>query len=97
MKLFLLLPLLGLAASNAYLLRPEYIEAMDSRGSNRLDLVRQVEADLNRRMRWEVVVAVTVMAVVALLVQITPAQGVSRIHHRPAASTSRPQTRAIFS
>ncbi len=74
-KLVLLLPLLFIGASNAYLLRPDFEEAVQSRRNNRSEILEELEGDLNRRIRWETIVAVLVLAVVAVLVQITPSRG----------------------
>jgi copper transport protein len=74
-KLLLLLPLLAIGASNAYLLRPDFVEAADSRRNSRNEVLEVLEGDLNRRIRWELLVAVAVLAVVAVLVQITPSRG----------------------
>ncbi len=74
-KLVLLLPLLFIGASNAYLLRPDFEEAVESRRNNRNEILEELEAGLNRRIRWETLVAILVLAVVAVLVQVTPARG----------------------
>jgi len=75
-KLLLLLPLLGIAASNAYLIRPDLVEATENTGvRNRTAVLADLEGQLNNRMRLELGVAVLVLAVVALLVQLTPTRG----------------------
>jgi copper transport protein len=75
-KLLLLLPLLGIAASNAYLVRPDLVEATENTGvRNRTAVLAELEGQLNHRMRLELGVAVLVLAVVALLVQLTPTRG----------------------
>jgi copper transport protein len=75
-KLLLLIPLLGVAASNAYLLRPDLVEATENTSvRNRTSILADLESQLNRRMRIELGVAVLVLAVVALLVQLTPTRG----------------------
>jgi copper transport protein len=74
-KLLLLAPLLGLAAINAYLLRPRYVfEADYIRPRNRQRL-EELEGQLMRGIRWEIGLALIVLAVVGLLVQITPTRG----------------------
>jgi mono/diheme cytochrome c family protein/uncharacterized membrane protein len=77
LKLLLLLPFLGIAAYNAYLLRPDFVEAADPNTSvrDRQSIVQELEGQLNRRIRYELAVAVVVLAVVALLVQLTPTRG----------------------
>jgi copper transport protein len=76
-KLLLLLPLLGIAAYNAYLLRPDFTAAAepDAPVRDRQSLVQELERQLYRHIRYEVAVAVLVLAVVALLVQLTPTRG----------------------
>jgi copper transport protein len=75
-KLLLLLPLLGIGAYNGYLLRPRLVEEAEAQASrDRLSLLGGLEARLGRTVRWELGVAVTVLAVVALLVQTTPTRG----------------------
>jgi copper transport protein len=77
LKLLLLLPLLAIAAYNAYLLRPDFAEAADPGTSvrDRQGILQELESQLNRRVRWEFAVAVAVLAVVAVLVQLTPSRG----------------------
>ena len=75
-KLLLLLPLLAIGARNAYLLRPQLVqEAGERQIKSRQELLAETEADLNTTMRWEFGVALAVLAVVGLLVQITPTRG----------------------
>ena len=75
-KLLLLLPLFGIAASNAILVRPDLVEATENTGvRNRTSVLADLEGQLNHRMRLELGVAVLVLAVVALLVQLTPTRG----------------------
>ena len=74
LKLFLVLPLLGVAAYNAYVLRPDYLAAAtEGAESEALDvsLARQ-ERRFVRLIRTEAALALTVLAVVAVLVQINP-------------------------
>jgi copper transport protein len=77
LKLLLLLPLLGIAAYNAYLLRPDFTEAADPTTAvrDRQTILQELESQLGRRVRYEFAVAVAVLAVVALLVQLTPSRG----------------------
>ena len=77
LKLLLLLPLLAIAGYNAYLLRPDFAEAADP-GTNvreRQSILQELEQQLGRRIRYELIVAMAVLAVVALLVQLTPTRG----------------------
>jgi copper transport protein len=75
-KLLLLIPLLAIGARNAYLLRPQLVqEAGERQIRSRQELLAETETDLNKTMRWELGVALAVLAVVALLVQITPTRG----------------------
>jgi copper transport protein len=75
-KLLLLIPLLAIGARNAYLLRPQLVqEASERQIKSRQELLAETEAGLNATMRWELGVALAVLAVVALLVQITPTRG----------------------
>ena len=64
--------------------RPQRLSAASSAGTrgrrpsaskSRQELLAETEADLNTTMRWELGVALAVLAVVALLVQITPTRG----------------------
>ena len=77
LKLLLMVPLLLVAATNAYLLRPELIEEVEAvrdgrRGRERLP---QLEANLRSLVKVEFALAIVLLAVVALLVQITPTRG----------------------
>jgi copper transport protein len=75
-KLLLLIPLLAIGARNAYLLRPQLVqEAGERQIRSRQELLAETETELNKTMRWELGVALAVLAVVALLVQITPTRG----------------------
>ena len=77
LKLLLMLPLLMIAATNAYLLRPELVEeveAVDSRRRGRESLP-QLEKNLRNLVRVELSVALVLLAVVAFLVQVTPTRG----------------------
>ena len=77
LKLVLLLPLLAIAGYNAYLLRPDFVEANDTTANlrDRQSLLQDLERQLARRIRYEAAVAVVVLAVVSLLVQLTPTRG----------------------
>ena len=75
-KLLLLLPLLGLALTNAFYLRPQLVETAEApRTRGRESLLETLEGRLSRLLRFELGVAVAVLAVVALLVQLTPTRG----------------------
>ncbi len=75
-KLVLLIPLLAIGARNAYLLRPQLVqEAGERQIKSRQELLADTEADLSTTMRWELGVALAILAVVGLLVQITPTRG----------------------
>jgi copper transport protein len=75
-KLLLLLPLLLIGAANAFLLRPQLVETeAETRTRNRQALLEHLEGQLGRTVRWELSLAVAVLAVVALLVQLTPTRG----------------------
>lgn len=77
-KLLLVLPMLGIAAANAYLFRPEVMVAADA-GGPRSASQQQAWADLeqvmNKAVRWETALGVAVLLVAALLVQTPPARG----------------------
>jgi copper transport protein len=75
-KLLLLIPLLGVGASNAYLARPDLEEAVENPSvRNRQTVLQELESQLNHRMRIEIGIGIAVLAVVALLVQLTPTRG----------------------
>jgi len=75
-KLLLLLPLLGLGLTNAFYLRPQLVETAEApRTRSREALLASLEGKLSRLVRFEFGVAVAVLAVVALLVQLTPTRG----------------------
>ncbi len=75
-KLLLLLPLLFVGAANAYLLRPDLVDELELGNSKgRQERLAAAELQLHRTMRWEFGLAVAVIAVVALLVQLTPTRG----------------------
>jgi copper transport protein len=75
-KLLLLVPLLLIAGYNAYLLRPDFAEAAEGQGTRgRQGILEELESQLNARVRWELGVALAVLAVVAVLVQMTPTRG----------------------
>jgi mono/diheme cytochrome c family protein len=75
LKLLLILPLLALAGTNAYLLRPEYVELSDSPGGRNRNRLDELEQSLLVTIRFELLVALAVLAVVAVLVQLTPTRG----------------------
>jgi copper transport protein len=77
LKLLLLVPLLAIAGYNAYLLRPDFSEAAspDSNVRDRYRILQELEQQLNRRIRYELGIAIAVLAVVALMVQLTPTRG----------------------
>lgn len=76
LKLFLLIPLLAIGLRNAYLLRPQLVQETAERTSEqRREFIGELETELNKTVRWEVAFAVLVLAVVALLVQLTPTRG----------------------
>jgi copper transport protein len=75
-KLLLLVPLLLIAGANAFLLRPQLVETeAETRTRNRQALLEHLEGQLGKTVRWELAIAVAVLAVVALLVQLTPTRG----------------------
>jgi copper transport protein len=76
LKLLLLVPLLAIGGRNAYLLRPQIVqEAAERSTEQRREFLRELETELNKTIRWELGVAVAVLAVVAVLVQLTPTRG----------------------
>lgn len=77
LKLVLLVPLLFVGFYNAYLLRPDFVEAagLNSNSRDRQNLLQSLEQQLYKRIRTEFVIALMVLAVVALLVQLTPTRG----------------------
>jgi copper transport protein len=76
LKLFLLIPLLAIGTRNAYLLRPQIVQETAERSTEqRRELIGELETDLNKTIRWELGFAIAVLAVVALLVQLTPTRG----------------------
>jgi copper transport protein len=86
LKLFLLIPLLAIGLRNAYLLRPQIIQETAERSTEqRREFISELESDLNRTIRWELAVAIAVLAVVAVLVQLTPTRG--RIETTPQGET----------
>jgi copper transport protein len=76
LKLFLLMPLLAIGTRNAYLLRPQIVQETAERTTEqRREFIGELEADLNKTIRWELGIALVVLAVVAVLVQLTPTRG----------------------
>ena len=76
LKLILVLPLLGIGFFNAFLLRADFTEAVETRRSrDRRALLEQLEGQMQRLIRWELGVALLVLALVAVLVQMTPTRG----------------------
>ena len=75
-KLFLLVPLLAIGLRNAYLLRPQIIQETAERSTEqRREFIGELEAELNKTIRWELGFGIAILAVVALLVQLTPTRG----------------------
>jgi copper transport protein len=86
LKLALLVPLLAIGLRNAYLLRPQIVqEAAERMTEQRRDFLSDLETELNKTIRWELGVAIAVLAVVAVLVQLTPTRG--RVEAPPRAET----------
>ena len=76
-KLLLLVPLLGIGAVNAYVLRPDLQEATEVTSlRNRGAILADLESQLSRLVRYEFAIAVAVLAIVGLLSQTTPTRGV---------------------
>jgi copper transport protein len=74
LKLLLLLPLLAIGAYNAYVLRPRYAEQPPLPSSGDRATSPVPERRLLRTIALELAVACLVLAVVAVLVQLTPAR-----------------------
>jgi copper transport protein len=75
-KLILVVPLLGIGFFNAFLLRADFSEAVETRRTrDQRGLLTELEARLQRQVRWELGIAVVVLLVVAVLVQLTPTRG----------------------
>ena len=86
LKLFLLIPLLAIGLRNAYLLRPQIVQETAERSTEqRREFIGELEADLNKTIRWELGVALLVLIVVGVLVQLTPTRG--RIDTPPQGET----------
>jgi mono/diheme cytochrome c family protein/uncharacterized membrane protein len=76
-KLLLLVPLLGIGAANAYVLRPDLQEATEATSlRSRGAVLEDLESQLGRLVRYEFGIAVAVLAIVGLLSQTTPTRGV---------------------
>jgi copper transport protein len=76
LKLLLLIPLLAIGMRNAYLLRPQIVQEASERSTEqRREFLGELETELHKTIRWELGVAVAVLAVVAILVQLTPTRG----------------------
>jgi putative copper export protein/mono/diheme cytochrome c family protein len=75
LKLALILPLLGLAGTNAFVLRPDYVETGESTAGWARTRLEELEQALFRTMRFELLAALAVLAVAALLVQLAPTRG----------------------
>ncbi len=85
-KLFLLVPLLAIGLRNAYLLRPQIVQETAARSTEqRREFIAELETELNKTMRWELGFAIAILAVVGLLVQLTPTRG--RIDTPPQGET----------
>ena len=75
-KLLLIVPLLAVAAVNAYLFRPGLVEEAEAPARQRsLPALADLEARLARTVRWELALAAAVLVTVAVLVQLTPTRG----------------------
>jgi copper transport protein len=76
-KLVVLVPLLFIGAANAYLFRPDLESELEANNGGRESRERlaQAETTLNRTVRWETGLLILVLAIVALLVQLTPTRG----------------------
>ncbi len=75
-KLLLLVPLLAVGAVNAYVLRPDLEDATEIASlRNRMTILEDLEAQLSKLVRWELGLAIAVLAVVGLLTQTTPTRG----------------------
>ena len=86
LKLLLLIPLLAIGLRNAYLLRPQMVQETAQRTTEqRRDFIGELETELNKTIRWELGFAVVLLAVVALLVQLTPTRG--RVETPPQGET----------
>jgi copper transport protein len=76
LKLLLLIPLLAVGMRNAYLLRPQIVQESAERSTEqRREFLAELESDLRQTIRWELGLAVAVLAVVGVLVQLTPTRG----------------------
>jgi copper transport protein len=74
-KLLLLVPLLGIGAANAYVLRPELEEEAESRLRGREDVLADLESRLSNLVRWEFTLALLVLIIAGFLSQETPTRG----------------------
>ena len=74
-KLLLVAPLLGVAAYNAYVLRPRFLAPAGAAASNRDERPRLLQRRFARTIGLELALALAVLAVAAVLVQTTPTRG----------------------
>ena len=74
LKLLIMFPLLLVAATNAYLLRPDLVEEVEAvaEGSRGRERLPRLEANLRNLVKVELALVIVLFAIVALLVQITP-------------------------
>ena len=75
LKLLLVLPLLSVAAYNAYILRPRYAMSTGDPTSDGDERLARFEGRFARTIGVELALALGVLLVAAFLVQITPARG----------------------
>ncbi len=77
LKLLIMLPLLVVAATNAYLLRPELVEEVEAvrQGRRGSESLPQLEKNLRNLVRVELSLAIVLLSVVGFLVQVTPTRG----------------------
>ncbi len=77
LKLLLIIPLLAVGIVNAYILRPELVTELAVPGNpqGHRETLRHLEARLRNLIRVELALALGVLAIVAVLVQLTPTRG----------------------
>lgn len=78
-KLILIVPLILAGGANAYIYRPRYELWTEGSYLGRLDVLQDLEASLRKTIRIELALALAVLAVVAVLVQITPTRGTTPV------------------
>jgi copper transport protein len=76
-KLLLLVPLLGIGAVNAYVLRPGLQEETEGSLRGREEALAGLELRLGNLVRWELVIALGVLVIAGFLSQETPTRGVA--------------------